>query len=296
MKTIKRKSVAAALAAALLLSASLASARPQDRETAPKIPPPRSLTFPNGFQEGTGFIIDPKDIQEERTFIDASFVTIKTLLRDLPGWRYSEARKNLVDGIQEIVNASGGDKVETLMRISLNRALFVTDTLDRYSTPYAPGVVDGQVRMLWRSLLYARDYARFDHALLDSLLAKTPAQDPLPYAEYGLEYATFISALMDSIVPVRAQFIVAFATVGWLHEDIKMDPLKAALGETELTLSRTQKSQMPLFKAVQDPLDQTPARVYIAAVKSLRKGLETALEAARKVPRKSRTAGRVLYE
>jgi hypothetical protein len=287
--------------AALLIVATLAVTIPQGHAQQPAGQAARQEQRKQSDKYTTGddFLIDPKEAEQERTFVNAASSILKDSLARLSRWSYDEAKTKLSYELKRAIDAGDEDE-KTLMKTALRHGLDIKSWLGEDTYPNAPGLIDATVRVLWRSAKFAQYYAEFDKRYLDAQLASKPdVNTALPTAEFGLRFNRFVMELDDSIVPAKTQFRVAFAAVGWLHKDIKADPLQNYLAETKAKLAETQIAMQPFYyKMIKTP-EQIKPREYIAATKELRWGLELALKAIpNNFPQPWQNAGvdKLLYE
>jgi len=233
----------------------------------------QEITPPPGFDEGTETKLTPEQVAEILPWTLNSQNLLKDLLSRVENLPYSQARVELIRGIQEASTKSFPKRSELLMRFALNRALKIASEIEKEASLATPGVVDQEVRILKFSAELAINYYPNDIEYLNG--KPTQGTDPvsLPYAQFGVQYAQTLMSVTESILDASAQYKIGIIALGLLQWDLYRDMNKVHYA-TAIQKIYTFLKNAPQAAAPQDALTVKQympqlRKVYAEAVNEL---------------------------
>ena len=189
-------------------------------------------------QEGTETELSAIQIAELLPWAKDSKIFLVDLLENTNSLPTDQKIERLVEGIKQVVIESAPKQAELIMRFTLNRALVLNDVLASEMSDVAVGTSDAKVRLLLSSIRLALKYH-------DSDIAKITKGVALPYAQFGIEYFSFLHELNKSIFDASAQYKVQRSALGFLQNDLNRDLNNTIYANQILKINNTLK----LYKA-----------------------------------------------
>lgn len=222
----------------LILGFQAGVASAQSQPPIPVIKPPS--IFDEGTQAGPLSPDQVKNFAEYATNARAQMAELSRVTADIS----KESVDRLVKGFEKIIAASSPKQNETLIRFVLNRALKITQAIEKESDPSDLGVIDQEWRILRRSIEFASKKADLDKLYLAN--AEQKGNPPvLPFSEFGVEYADWLIRLSRSIVDSSAKYTVVRLALGLLQWDLYRNPSE-------------RNENASSIKAIYDVIDELP--------------------------------------
>jgi hypothetical protein len=172
---------------------------------------------PSILEEGTQRELTLAQVAELLPWAKDSKNFLVDLLDNVQGLTTTEKVDRLVEGIKYVVIESAPKNSELLMRYALNRALVINDVLKSEILVGSVGSDDAKARVLTQSINMALKYYDADIATL------TDKKVASPFAQFGIDYFSFLTELNKSIFDASAQYNVQRISLEWLQWDLYRD-------------------------------------------------------------------------
>jgi hypothetical protein len=177
------------------------------------------------------------------------------------------------------VSSSGSKRTELLMRMVLNRGLKVLGVLDQYTKATTPGAELQKLRVLKLSAELALKYYQSDVEYMNAQLRGGNSLASLPFAQFGVDYATFLMSVNESQMNARAQVAVAQLSLGLLQWDLYRDVNRNLLAPAILRI-HTYIEQQPESPDTDDVENVERLRQIRKVMSLVRKDLPSDLRAS----------------
>ena len=174
------------------------------------------ISRPAILQEGTQRDLTPAQIAELLPWAKNSKIFLTDLLDNIQTLAPADKVDRLIDGITSVVGESAPKNTELLMRYVLNRGIVLNDLLLKEVEPNSVGLVDAQLRVLRASVEMAIQYYEKDLAVLSKKSNNS-------FAEFGLNYFSFLSELNKSVFDASAQYAIQKTALEFLQWDLYRD-------------------------------------------------------------------------
>lgn len=241
-KVIRTRKFTSLLLAAMLAGVSHVSSARADDGTQTQLTPEQmskvqaDLPKPPAYdptKEGLDTTLTPSQHDQVRDWMGSTKVRLNSLLQTVEMEPLAQAKKDLMEQITDIVGKSDPKATETMMRYTLNRGMDIVKQIDadHLTDVTRPGVLDQEVRILKRSILFSFDYYQNDLQYLNSIDTGLDDLISPPRAQFGVRCAQFMMKLNRSLVASRAQYKIAFDTLGRLSVDLFNDDHKSDYGD-----------------------------------------------------------------
>lgn len=232
-----------------LTETTFAQPNPSPTPTPPK-------TRPATYDEGTESITDFPVSSDDREWAQNTLLSIQDLKENIKRMSVPRQKEALLSGIEAMIPASAPKRTETLLRVTLNRALAINDIIEREAIEpgrllgkkVAAGTIDQQVRILKKSLELAEKYYQSDILYLNEKIAKKDQNlTKLEWAKFGRDYSEMLVKVSNSLFDASAQFEVMKKAVDWYAVSLKNDkyqyayaPVISKIATALTTLNRIQ--------------------------------------------------------
>lgn len=174
------------------------------------------ISKPAALEEGIQRDLSASQIEELLPWAKDSKIFLVDLLENVQGLPMTDKVDRLVDGIKQVVGESSSKNTELFMRYALNRAIVLNDVLTKEITAESVGLTDVKARVLVMSINMAIKH-------YDTDLAKMSKKTVPDYAQFGIEYFTFLKELNKSIFDATAQYAIERTSLEWLQWDLYRD-------------------------------------------------------------------------
>jgi len=252
MKTTSFKKLTTALM--LITTISFSSVIYADEVVLPVISKPAVL------QEGTQRDLTAAQIAELLPWAKNSKSFLIDLLESIQNMPAADQVERMVDGIKNVVNESAPKNSELLMRYALNRSLVLSETLSKEMDSNEVGTVDAKLRVLKLSIAMALKYYDAD---METMSSKAPTS----FAEFGIQYFSFLNELNKSIFDASAQYTIQRTSLEWLQWDLYRDLNNAGYAPQIVKINNNLK----VFPAKK--ITDTQAINYIRQIKQITSNL-----------------------
>ena len=195
-KVIRTRKFTSLLLAAMLAGVSHVSSARADDGTQTQLTPEQmskvqaDLPKPPAYdptKEGLDTTLTPSQHDQVRDWMGSTKVRLNSLLQTVEMEPLAQAKKDLMEQITDIVGKSDPKATETMMRYTLNRGMDIVKQIDadHLTDVTRPGVLDQEVRILKRSILFSFDYYQNDLQYLNSIDTGLDDMISPPRAEFG---------------------------------------------------------------------------------------------------------------
>ncbi|MEA9355887.1 hypothetical protein SHI21_06735 [Bacteriovorax sp. PP10] len=174
------------------------------------------ISKPAILQEGTQRELSAAQIAELLPWAKNSKSFLVDLLDSIQNMTATDQVERMVEGIKSVVSESAPKNSELLMRYALNRSLVLSETLSKEMGSDEVGTIDAKVRVLKLSINMALKYYDAD---METMSKKAPTN----FAEFGIQYFSFLSEVNKSIFDASAQYTIQRTSLEWLQWDLYRD-------------------------------------------------------------------------
>ena len=170
--------------------------------------------------EGTERHLSLEQLNELRPWAENSQILLKDLLNTIKSLSKAEKESELLGVVKDVVLASAPKNTELLMRYVLNRGVIVYKMLRVETNGSIVGSRNARIRILEQSVHKALHYYQSD---LRFLQGGSESVEPIPFAQFGVEYFQFLLELSKSVFDASAQYEMTKMSLEFLQWDLYRD-------------------------------------------------------------------------